>query len=96
MQIKIVHEYEDRKTIEFEDALGDDSAITSYKDDYLTIHCTDDALVLTKDMSIDFAKKVLELCGCSLETENQKLREQRDAANAQIQMLNRIIAGDVE
>jgi cell division protein FtsB len=31
-----------------------------------------------------------------LEAENQKLREQRDAANAQIQMLNSIIAGDVE
>lgn len=31
-----------------------------------------------------------------LEAENQKLHEQRDAANAQIQMLNRIIAGDVE
>lgn len=31
-----------------------------------------------------------------LEAENQKLREQRDAANAQIQMLNRIIAGDAE
>lgn len=30
-----------------------------------------------------------------LEAENQKLREQRDAANAQIQMLNSIIAGDV-
>lgn len=30
-----------------------------------------------------------------LEAENQKLCEQRDAANAQIQMLNRIIAGDV-
>lgn len=31
-----------------------------------------------------------------LEAENHKLCEQRDAANAQIQMLNRIIAGDVE
>lgn len=31
-----------------------------------------------------------------LEAENQKLREQRDAANATIQQLNRIIAGDVE
>ncbi len=31
-----------------------------------------------------------------LEAANQKLCEQRDAANAQIQMLNRIIAGDVE
>lgn len=31
-----------------------------------------------------------------LESENQKLREQRDAANAVIQTLNRIIAGDVE
>lgn len=31
-----------------------------------------------------------------LEADNQKLREQRDAANAQIQMLNSIIAGDVE
>lgn len=31
-----------------------------------------------------------------LEAENQKLREQRDAANAVIQTLNRIIAGDVE
>ena len=31
-----------------------------------------------------------------LEAENQKLREQRDAANAHIQLLNRIIAGDAE
>lgn len=31
-----------------------------------------------------------------LEAENQKLREQRDAANAQIQLLNSIIAGDIE
>lgn len=31
-----------------------------------------------------------------LEAENQKLREQRDAANAVIQELNRIIAGDTE
>lgn len=31
-----------------------------------------------------------------LEAENQKLREQRDAANAVIQTLNRVIAGDVE
>jgi len=31
-----------------------------------------------------------------LQTENQKLREQRDAANAVIQELNRIIAGDTE
>lgn len=35
-------------------------------------------------------------CEKALEADNQKLREQRDAANAQIQMLNRIIAGDVE
>ncbi len=28
--------------------------------------------------------------------ENQKLREQRDAANAHIQFLNRVIAGDAE
>ncbi len=31
-----------------------------------------------------------------LEAENQKLREQRDAANAHIQFLNRVIAGDAE
>jgi len=31
-----------------------------------------------------------------LEAENQKLREQRDAANAVIQELNRIIVGDTE
>ncbi len=31
-----------------------------------------------------------------IEAENQKLREQRDAANAHIQLLNRIIAGDAE
>lgn len=31
-----------------------------------------------------------------LEVDNQKLREQRDAANAVIQELNRIIAGDTE
>lgn len=31
-----------------------------------------------------------------LEADNQKLREQRDAANAVIQELNRIIAGDTE
>ena len=30
-----------------------------------------------------------------LEAENARLRQQRDAANAQIQMLNRIISGDV-
>lgn len=39
----------------------------------------------------DLQKRLVEL-----EAENQKLREQRDAANAQIQMLNSIIAGDVE
>ena len=31
-----------------------------------------------------------------LEAENARLRQQRDAANATIQQLNRIIAGDVE
>lgn len=31
-----------------------------------------------------------------LEEEVLRLRQQRDAANAQIQMLNSIIAGDVE
>lgn len=30
-----------------------------------------------------------------LEAENVKLRQQRDAANAQIQLLNSIIAGDI-
>lgn len=30
-----------------------------------------------------------------LEAENAKLRQQRDAANAQIQLLNSIIAGDI-
>lgn len=30
-----------------------------------------------------------------LEAENEKLRQQRDAANAQIQLLNSIIAGDI-
>lgn len=31
-----------------------------------------------------------------LEAETERLRQQRDAANAVIQQLNRIIAGDVE
>lgn len=31
-----------------------------------------------------------------LEEETERLRQQRDAANAVIQQLNRIIAGDVE
>lgn len=43
-------------------------------------------------------KLINELLGRveELEAENQKLREQRDAANAHIQLLNRIIAGDAE
>jgi len=41
-------------------------------------------------------RKELRYRNNQLEAENQKLREQRDAANAQIQMLNSIIAGDVE
>lgn len=43
-----------------------------------------------------FAQKAWLAGRKELEAENQKLREQRDAANAQIQMLNSIIAGDVE
>lgn len=39
---------------------------------------------------------VTYLAYSELEAENQKLREQRDAANATIQQLNRIIAGDTE
>lgn len=35
-------------------------------------------------------------CYSLMEAENQKLRDQRDAANAQIQLLNSIIAGDIE
>lgn len=49
-------------------------------------------------MSIDTTAYANELLAklAQLEAENQKLREQRDAANAQIQMLNSIIAGDLE
>lgn len=43
-----------------------------------------------------FKNEQLERRVQELEAENQKLREQRDAANAVIQTLNRIIAGDVE
>ncbi len=38
----------------------------------------------------------LERLVLELEAQNQKLREQRDAANAHIQFLNRVIAGDAE
>lgn len=41
-------------------------------------------------------RKALKFRVAELEAENQKLREQRDAANALVQTLNRIIAGDVE
>lgn len=41
-----------------------------------------------------FARAVKRIT--ELEAENQKLREQRDAANAHIQLLTRIIAGDAE
>ncbi len=49
-------------------------------------------------MSIDTVAYANELRAkvARLEAENQKLREQRDAANAHIQLLNRIIAGDAE
>ncbi len=49
-------------------------------------------------MSIDttaFANELLDKLA-RLEAENQKLREQRDAANAHIHFLNRVIAGDAE
>lgn len=48
-------------------------------------------------MSIDTAAYANELLArvAQLEAENQKLREQRDAANALVQTLNRIITGDV-
>ncbi len=49
-------------------------------------------------MSIDTTAYANELLAkvVQLETENQKLREQRDAANAHNQFLNRVIAGDAE
>jgi len=49
-------------------------------------------------MSIDTVAYANELLAriAQLEDENKKLREQRDAANAMIQTLNRIIAGDTE
>ncbi len=49
-------------------------------------------------MSIDTTAYANELLAkvAQLEAENQKLREQRDAANAHIQFLNRVIAGDAE
>lgn len=46
--------------------------------------------------SLIFKNEQLERRVAELEAENEKLRQQRDAANAQIQMLNSIIAGDVE
>lgn len=47
---------------------------------------------MTKQGMIECLRELIK----ELEAENQKLREQRDAASAQIQMLNRIIAGDTE
>ncbi len=49
-------------------------------------------------MSIDTTAYANELLAkvSQLEAENQTLREQRDAANAHIQFLNRVIAGDAE
>lgn len=49
-------------------------------------------------MSFDTTEYANELLAkvAKLEAENRKLREQRDAANAHIQLLNRIIAGDAE
>lgn len=41
-------------------------------------------------------RKEIKQHNIQLRAENQKLREQRDAANAVIQELNRIIAGDTE
>lgn len=41
-------------------------------------------------------RKEMKENNAELRAENQKLREQRDAANALIQELNRIIAGDTE
>lgn len=41
-------------------------------------------------------RKEMKQHNIQLRAENQKLREQRDAANAVIQELNRIIAGDTE
>lgn len=46
--------------------------------------------------SLIFKNEQLERRLLELEAEKKKLREQRDAANATIQQLNRIIAGDVE
>ncbi len=46
--------------------------------------------------SLIFKNEQLERLVLELEAQNQKLREQRDAANATIQQLNRIIAGDTE
>lgn len=45
--------------------------------------------------TVDYANSLLDRVA-ELEAENQRLREQRDAANAQIQLLNSIIAGDIE
>lgn len=51
-----------------------------------------------EEIQKQLANRVRDMSGkiARLEAENQKLREQRDAANAQIQLLNSIIAGDIE
>lgn len=51
-----------------------------------------------EEIQKQLANRVRDMAGkiAGLEAENQKLREQRDAANAHIQLLNRIIAGDAE
>ncbi len=68
----------------------DDCGLASCDDHETICHCSGpkgtwtEILVVRKD-------KIKEL-----EAENQKLREQRDAANAHIQFLNRVITGDAE
>jgi len=53
--------------------------------------------MITESLKNLLAERItLKFRVAELEAESQKLREQRDAANALVQTLNRIIAGDVE